>query len=125
MPRTELPSGGWIEWTDKVMSGTRFEVRKAIRNEITSAPDGTVVQQLDGANEDRQRVALWFEVITGWSFAETGIPIPKANLAGADVVWQVLDMDDYNALADATQDLLEKVVATPTQRKTAAGSSTT
>lgn len=132
MPRTELPSESspgvhnWVEWVDKVTSGGRFEVKKAVVNRVTTSPDGTVVQELDSANEDRQRIALWYQAITNWSWAERGIPVPSQNPGGVDIIWDVLsDLDDYFALAEATQDLLEKVSATPTQRKTARGSSTT
>lgn len=128
MPRTELPSGGWIEWHDKVMAEVRFNTKAAVVHRTVVSGDGKnreIVQQSDGANDDRMRVALWGHIITAWSFADQGIPIPASNLAGADAVWNALDLDDFAAFAEATDDLYDKVTAIPTRGRNAKGSSTT
>jgi hypothetical protein len=130
MPRTELPSKdrndspNWVEWNDKWMSGVRFHVRSAVVYETVTNGDGTAVQRVDAANEDRMRLALWREQITGWSFADQGIPVPSQNVGGAEIIWTVLDGPDFNALAEATQDLLDEVNTSPTKRTRAKGSST-
>lgn len=127
MPRTELPSGNWIDWDSKWMSGVRFHVKSAVVYETTVPTGGNateVVQRSDAANDDRQRLALWAQQITGWSFADRGIPVPKDNAAGPEIIWTVLDGPDFNALADATQALLDEVTVTPTRGKNAKPSST-
>ena len=134
MPRTELPSTqadgshNWCDWSDKWMSGVRYEVKKAVVYKTTVPVGGgtrEVVQESDAANDDRQRIALWAQQITGWSFADQGIPVPSQNVAGAEVVWSVLDGPDFNALAEATQALLDEVTATPTSQRSGKPSSTT
>jgi hypothetical protein len=116
MPRTELPSGGWVEWDDKWMSGVRFNVKAAVEYKTRAVPGASeVVQVSDGANDDRQRLALWGQQITAWSFTDQGIPIPKNNVAGPEVIWVTLDGPDFGALADATQELLDAVTASPTR----------
>ena len=55
-----------------------------------------------------------------------GIPIPSQNAGGPEIIWTVLDGPDFNALADATQELLDAVTASPTEaRRTRKHSSTT
>lgn len=128
MPRTELPSGGWIEWSDRWMSGVRFAVKSAVVYETTVPVGGgarEVIQKSDEANDDRRRVALWEQQITAWSFADQGVPIPSQNVARAQVIWSVLDGPDFNALADATQGLLDEVTATPTSGKASGKPSST
>lgn len=128
MPRTNLPSGGWIDWSDKWMSGVRFHVKAAVefRSEVTAnGNERKAVQVSDAANDDRQRLALWGQQITAWSWSDQGIPVPSQNVAGPEVIWTVLDGPDFNALADATQALLDEVTAVPTSPKNAKGSSTT
>ena len=116
MPRTELPSGNWVEWTDKWMSGVRFHVKAAVEYKTRAVPGASeVVQVSDGANDDRQRLALWAQQITAWSWSDTGIPVPSQNAGGPEVIWTVLDGPDFNALADATQELLDAVTASPTR----------
>lgn len=134
MPRTELlskqadGSPNWVDWNDKWMSGVRFEVKKAVVFETTVSSSGSAreaVQRYDAANDDRQRVALWGEVITAWSFSDQGIPVPSQNLAGPSVIWSVLDGPDFNALASATQGLFDEVTAVPTSPASAKASSAT
>lgn len=117
MPRTELPSGNWIDWSDKWMSGVRFHVKAAVEFRTVVTTNGNAreaVQVSDAANDDRQRLALWAQQITGWSFADNGIPVPSQNAGGPEIIWTVLDGPDFNVLAEATQGLLDEVTATPT-----------
>lgn len=116
MPRTELPSGNYVEWNDKWMSGVRFHVKAAVEYRTRVDTDSReAVQVSDGANDDRQRLALWAQQITAWSWADTGIPVPSQNAGGPEIIWTVLDGPDFSALADATQPLLDEVTASPTR----------
>lgn len=135
MPRTELPSRqpddspNWVEWRDTWMAGDRFHVKAAVVYRTTVPIGGRasateVVQESDGANDDRQRLALWGQIITDWSFASRGIPVPSQNAAGPEVIWTTLSGPDFNALAEATQPLLDEVTAVPTSTRNAKASST-
>ena len=74
------------------------------------------MQITDGANDDRQRLALWAQQITAWSFSEQGIPIPSQNVGRpGGGLGLSLDGPDFNLLADATQELLDAVTASPTR----------
>lgn len=127
MPRTELPSGAWIEWTNDWMSDVRFHVKTAVVFRTTVDASGgarSAVQESDAANDDRQRLALWEKVITAWSFADKGIPIPSQNAGGRQVILATLSGKDYNAFAKATQELFDEVTENPTSPTSATASST-
>ena len=123
MPRVELPSKqadgtpNYVEFTESLMSGTRFDVKDAVKYVLRADDEGRATQTVPGGNDDRQRVALWYNVITDWSFKDKGIPVPSQNAAGkdgaADLIGSTLDLDDFAALAEATQPLLDKVLANP------------
>ena len=127
MPRTELPSGGFVEWKDKFMAGVRFDVKDAVKSVIRAADDGSgAVQEIPGANDERQRVALWWHIITDWSFAASGIPIPSQNAAGkdgaVDLICATLDDEDYAKLAEETQSILDRFARNPKRAKPSASS---
>jgi hypothetical protein len=128
MPRTELVSKqadgtpNWVEWRDSVMSAVRFDVKDAVKSTIRAADDGTgAVQDIPGANDDRQRAALWWHIVTDWSFAASGIPIPSQNAAGKDgvldLIGATLTDEDYDKLADATQEILTRMTRNPKRGK--------
>ena len=121
MPRVELPSGGWVEFRDSVMSAVRFDVRDSVKSVIRADDAGQAVQEIGGANDDRQRAALWWHIITDWSFAATGIPIPSQNAAGKDGVLDLIGAtftdEDYDKLAEATQEILTRMVRSPKRGK--------
>ena len=127
MPRTELVSKQadgtphWCEWRDSVMSAVRFDVRDSVKSVIKAGDDGQAVQEIGGANDDRQRAALWWHIITDWSFAATGIPIPSQNAAGKDGVLDLIGAtftdEDYDKLAEATQEILTRMVRSPKRGK--------
>ena len=127
MPRTELVSKQadgtphWCEWRDSVMSAVRFDVRDSVKSVIKAGDDGQAVQEIGGANDDRQRAALWWHIITDWSFAATGIPIPSANAAGKDGVLDLIGAtftdEDYDKLAEATKEILTRMVRSPKRGK--------
>ena len=127
MPRTELVSKqadgtpNWVEWRDSVMSAVRFDVKDAVKSTIRAGDDGQAVQEIPGANDERQRMALWYHLITDWSFAEKGIPIPSLNAAGkdgaAELFLATLTDDDYDKLTEETQPILTRLVRNPKRAK--------
>lgn len=105
--KCELPSGGWVEYRDKLMAGDKFAVQDAISVEVNR--DGVNKASLGMIND--QRNALLGRIITNWSFGQT--PDQLKNLQAADVViGNAMDIDDYNALADAVEALFQKVTGT-------------
>jgi hypothetical protein len=69
--------------------------------------DGGVTQALGFQNDIRN--ALLGRIITGWSY-NSPTPAGAKDLAAADVIiGEAMDIDDYNALADAVQPLVDKV----------------
>ena len=106
MARVELPSGGFVEYRDKLMSSDKFAVQDAVSLEFK---DDVNRASLGLMND--QRNALLGRIITAWSFGQT--PDQLKQLQAADVViGNALDIDDYNALAEAVQPLLEKIIGT-------------
>jgi len=104
--KVELPSGGWVEYRDKLMAGDKFAVQDAISVEFK---DGANRASLGMLND--QRNALLGRIITDWSFGPT--PDKVKDLQAADVViGNAMDIDDYNALSDAVEPLLNKVMGT-------------
>jgi hypothetical protein len=105
--KLELPSGGWVEYRDRLMAGDKFAVQDAVSMEFND--NGGRKASLGLLND--QRNALLGRIITGWSFGQT--PDSVKELMAADVViGNALDIDDYNALADEVQPLLDKVMGT-------------
>ena len=111
MPRLELPSGAWVEYTDRLMAGDKLAVHKAIEFRTTGRTPEEMVQFSSGATVDLMRMALLERIITDWSFE--GIPIPSKNVAGAQVIEDLLDIDDMNALEEAVEPLMVKVAFSP------------
>lgn len=101
--KIELPSGGWVEYREKLMAGDKFAVQDAISVEFK---DGVNRASLGTVND--QRNALLGRIITNWSYGQT--PDQLKDLQAADVViGNAMDLDDYNALADAVEPLLGKI----------------
>ena len=127
MPRVELPSkqadgtANWVEYRDSVMASVRFDVKDAVKSVIRADGEGQGYQEVSGGNDDRQRAALWYHIITDWSFAATGIPVPSQNAAGKDGVLDLIGAtftdEDYDKLAEATQEILTRMVRSPNRRK--------
>lgn len=101
--KIELPSGGWVEYREKLMAGDKFAVQDAISVEFK---DGVNRASLGTIND--QRNALLGRIITNWSFGQT--PEQMKDLQAADkVIGNAMDLDDYNALSDAVEPLLNKI----------------
>lgn len=107
MGRVELPSGGWIEFRDQLKAVDRFAVQDAVMLEFRSEGNRASLGMVND-----QRNALLGRIITAWSFDP--VPIPSRNdFQAADVILgELLDLDDYQALADAVQPLMEKISGT-------------
>ena len=106
MSKVELPSGGWVEYREKLMAGDKFAVQDAISVEFK---DGVNRASMGLIND--QRNALLGRIITNWSFGQT--PEQLKQLQAADVViGNAMDIDDYNALAEEIDPLLNKVMGT-------------
>jgi hypothetical protein len=115
MPRIELPSGGWVEYRDQLKASDRFAVQAVAKIEVKAGtatrgtaapPDTRVAAILEMLND--QRNALLGRIITAWSFQDA---VPAQNdFAAADVIiGNVLDLDDYAALEEAVQPLMDKI----------------
>jgi hypothetical protein len=116
--RIDLPSGNWVDIDDKLKAKHRFAVQEAVKFKIPGDDSPDRRQEIAGGVQNTMRNALLTEIITAWSFE--GIPIPRMNIApGPDVIGEVMDLDDYNELADKIQFLLDKVGFTPVRRSTA------
>ena len=107
MARVELPSGGWIEFRDKLKAGDRFAVQAVAKVELGSGTDDKRVASFLEMNND-MRNALLGRIITAWSFPD---PIPSQNsFAAADVViGNVLDLEDYAALEKEVEPLMDLI----------------
>jgi hypothetical protein len=113
--RIELPSGGWLQVRSRMTVEDQRAVQAAVDVEVHSDGEGNNVARLPGDHQARRRAALLHRIITAWSFAEQGIPVPSQNVAGVDTVDSVInDLDDMNAVDEAIQPLMEKV--NPTRR---------
>lgn len=108
--RIELPSGGWLQVRSRMTVEDQRAVQGAIDVEISNDGEGKSVARLPGDHQMIRRAALLYRIITGWSYAEQGIPIPENNLAGVSAVESVLnDIDDMATVEEAIQPLMEKV----------------
>ena len=119
MARIDLPSGAWVEYRDKLTTEDKWAVDGAY--DVTVNADGVAV--VPGNAGSLKMKAFLGRVITDWSFAAQGIPVPSQNIGGDDVIaTAVSDLDDMNALEDAVAPLFEKVVKAPNrQARTANG----
>jgi hypothetical protein len=108
--RIDLPSGGWIQIRSKMTVEDQRAVQGAVDVEIRSDGDGNSVARLPGDHALARRTALLARIITNWSWAEQGIPIPAGNLAGVAAVESVIsDLDDWAEIDDKIAPLMEKV----------------
>lgn len=87
------------------MAADKFSVQSSFTVEVA---DGK--QTMPSGIQNLMRNALLGEIITSWGGGSLeGIPIPAQNMAGAGVIGNVLDIDDYNELVEAVAPMLEKV----------------
>jgi hypothetical protein len=104
MAEIELPSGAKVAYRDKLMAVDRFAVQDAV---FVETKDGSTKAALGFGNDIRN--ALLGRIITSWSFSAP-IPADCKDMIAADVaIGNVMDLDDYNALAEAVQPLVDKI----------------
>lgn len=106
MAKVELPSGAWVEYRDSVNLADRFAVAEAMKLDM-GGPTALMAVQNDARN------ALLGRLISAWSYE---VPVPSDNsFAAADVIIAgVMTIEDYDALSDAVEALLTKLI-TPTR----------
>ena len=112
--RVDLPSGGFIECRDKLVGRDKFAVQNSLKFKVRDGQE----QEVSGGITNDMRNALLCEVITAWSL---DAPLPSADRAKALAAIGDLDIDDYNAVQEAVDPLLEKVSFRP-NRETPSGS---
>lgn len=116
--RVDLPSGAWVDVREKLKGGDKFAVHGAIK---FTAEEGKQ-QTVSGAVTDNMRNALLAGIITDWSVKDDNgndVPIPANNLASPEAIFGQMDIDDYNALQEAVEPLMEKVSFKAPNRETA------
>lgn len=104
MARAELPSGAWVEYRDKLMAGDRFEVQSVVSVEVADGKNKANFYEM--ANDMRN--AMLGRIITDWSYP---VPIPsKAPNTAADIVLgNTMDLEDYAALEEAVEPLMDLI----------------
>lgn len=110
MARVELPSGGWVEYREQLKASDRFAVQDAV---FIDSKGDTSRMSLGIGNDIRN--ALLGRIITKWSF-DGPTPDQLKDIAAADVIiGNAMDLDDYNALSEAVQSLVDKVAGNKTK----------
>lgn len=96
-----LPSGNHVVFKDKLRPGDQTAVQDA--PDVIVQPDRTIVIRNAAANT---MPAFLARVIESWSFPGDPAHVLAAGMRGID---ETMDLDDWNALRDAAEPLLEKV----------------
>lgn len=105
-----LPSGAWVEVRSIMNPKDQRAVQGAVGVEIHNDGQGASVARLPGDHQAARRAALLYRIITNWSWAEQGIPIPSQNIAGADVIEEgTFTLKDLNELDEKIAPLMEEV----------------
>lgn len=112
----ELPSGEWVDYRSNLKAGDKFAVQDAVILEY----DANEKRQMRAGVSNVMRNALLTRIITAWSYV--GIPVPAQNIAGVETIGDVMDIEDYNALAEAVTPLLDKVMFTSAPNREKSGS---
>ena len=102
-----LPSGATVDLRDKVTAKDKFAVQKSLHFSLDTQ---TLLQESTGGLVNDMTNALLAQLITSWSF---GMPIPSVDGNSLDE----LDLDDYDALAEAVEPTLQKVMGPGPNRK--------
>ena len=120
VPRVELPSTAWVEIRDKLQARDKFATQGGFTVEWQEGK-----QLMPSGVSNTMMKNLLAVIITEWGGPGLeGIAIPEKNLAGADIL-DSLDIDDYQALADAAEPLLRKLVMPRPNQQDRTGDSTT
>lgn len=118
MARIDLPSGGWVEYRDKLMAKDRFAVQAVVSVELGDAKNRASFLEM----QNDMRNALLGRIITGWSYP---VPIPSADsFRAADmVIGDAMDLEDYAELEKAVEPLMDLIAGrkTPDPKKQPTG----
>ena len=104
--RVDLPSGGYVDVRDNLVADDKFAVQDSIKFKVRDGKE----QEVSGGITNDMRNALLAELITGWSLKA---PLPSADMKAGMAAIDDMDIDDYNALQEAVEPLLEKVSFRP------------
>lgn len=96
----DLPSGSTVKMRDKLIAKDKFAVQAAIR---LSTDTATGLQETQGGLVNDMRNALLKRVII------SDTPVTDEWLSE-------LDIDDYNALAEAVEPFMSKIITSPNRR---------
>jgi hypothetical protein len=115
MARLELPSKqadgspNWIEYRDALRALDRFAVQEVVNFEIDDSTGKRKANFYVISNDMRN--ALLGRIITAWSYPA---PIPSKNsFQAADIViGETMNLEDYAALEEAIQPLMDLINGT-------------
>ena len=100
--QVELPSGAQVILRDKLKAKDRFRVQGVMR--LNLDPD-TGMQETGGGMVNEMRNMLLGCLIQSWTVPDLQPPTAEDRSCLED-----MDLDDYNFLADAVEDLYRKVL---------------
>ena len=106
--RVDLPSGHWAELRDNLLRGDVRFARKAMK--ITFDRDDA--RTVDLSFEDDVTGALLYRMIVAWDVGQT-LPRNAQTLELAQGILDMLDDEDYKALAKAVRPMYLKVMERP------------
>ena len=104
--QVDLPSGGHIVLRDKLVAKDKFDVQNSLKFKVKDGKE----QEVSGGITNDMRNALLAETITAWSL---DAKLPSADMKAGMAAIDDMDIDDYNALQEAVEPLLEKVSFRP------------
>jgi hypothetical protein len=104
MARVSLPSGAWVEYRDKLIAADRFAVQAVARVEL--GEKGNSASFLEMQNDMRN--ALLGRIIMAWSY-DGPTPAEDHFRAADTVIGETMDIDDYAALEDEVEPLMDKI----------------
>lgn len=100
MDDVTLPSGATVTLRDKLKGKDKFAVQEAMKMSLDTS---TGMQESTGAVISAMRNELLKLVIEHWTL---DLALPSADTGSLGE----LDIDDYNALSDAVQPLMDKIL---------------
>lgn len=104
--QVDLPSGKHIIFRDKLVAADKFSVQNSIKFKVRDGKE----QEVSGGITNDMRNALLAELITEW---DLDAPLPSQDFKKGMAAIAAMDLDDYNALQEEVEPLLEKVSFRP------------
>ena len=104
MAKVELPSGNHVEYRDKLLAADRFAVQAVARVELKESSNSASFLEM----QNDMRNALLGRIIVAWSY--DGPTPSEDHFRAADmVIGETMDIDDYAALEDEVEPLMDKI----------------